>query len=156
LRDSKARRTKGLSYAKLCDLAQALAFIDAETVASDDGQQAQQLFRDTLADPKVAAEVAAISPIWINSPHRQHGGIFVAGTIVRRSVQRDLDVCMLDTGTGSPLVILVPGGLPDGVASMTLPVAVVGVIVDDPTKQIRGYTGSAAQSIWAASLLPLE
>ena len=88
LNDAAVRRTKGMSYAKLCDLAEALTFVDrsSPSIESDDAiESADRLFRETLSDAHTRAEVARIAQIWIDSPHRSHGGIFSRRQLERRA-----------------------------------------------------------------------
>ena len=77
------RRAKGFGYLRLCDLAQKLAFVDTATRADYANAlvtDAERLLQQTLADEHTRGEVARIVPMWIDSPHRKHGGVFFAGS----------------------------------------------------------------------------
>jgi hypothetical protein len=158
LNDVAVQRTKGLSYSRLCDLAEMATFVgggaandpaDAERTAA-----VEQLFRETLADPRIRGEVARIAPVWIKSAHRRHGGVFFAGAITDRVERGSLVECQIDLGTVGPLTVLVPKRLVDQLG-WSRSVGVVGSLIDRPAERIAGYQGPAMQVVWAKSLIPL-
>jgi hypothetical protein len=159
LSDATVRRTKGLSYANLCDLAHTLVFLD-RTLAADESQpvkrRAEQLFADTLSDPHTRSEVARIAAIWIESPHRRHGGVFLAGSVSGGKIVGDLYEYQLKTLDGSALALLMDEPLDPLVEESGHQVGIVGTIVDDPADQIAGYDGTARRVIWVASAHELE
>jgi hypothetical protein len=159
LSDESVRRTKGMSYAKLCDLAEALTFVDrtAPSVESEDAiDGADRLFRETLADSHTRDEVAKIAPIWTNSPHRGHGGIFLAGSVSGGQIEGDVYQYELSFDGDKKLTLLMPEPLGPAVESSGHPVGIVGSIVDNPAAQISGYTGTAERVIWVARAIPLD
>jgi hypothetical protein len=122
---------------------------DAERTAA-----VEQLFRETLADARIRGEVARITPVWIKSAHRRHGGVFFAGAITDRVERGPLIECQIDLGTVEPLTVLVPKHLVDQLG-WSRTVGVVGSLIDRPAERIAGYDGLATQVVWAKSLLPL-
>jgi hypothetical protein len=155
LNDRAVQRTKGLSYEKLCGVAEMATFaegVDGDATAS----AVDWVFRTTLAEPRVRGEVARIVPIWIGSTYRRHGGIFFAGAVVERNNAGSMIECRVDAGAGTSLVILVPPSLADTLANSYRPVAVVGSLVDRPAERVSGYTGSAPQAVWVGRLIPLS
>jgi hypothetical protein len=159
LSDIAVRRTKGLSYAKLCDLAQTYVFFDRSSDAPSDLElqsRAAQLFAETLAGAHTRDEVARIAPIWIDSPHRRHGGVFLAGTIGDGQIAGDVYEYELTTvagGTYAVLSALPIESPPDAIGES---VVVVGTIVDLPADKVSGYDGNAERAIWAAWTMLLE
>ncbi len=159
LSDESVRRTKGMSYAKLCDLAEALTFVDRAdpSIESEDAiDGADRLFRETLADPHTRDEVAKIAPIWINSPHRGHGGVFLAGSVSGGQIEGDVYQYELAFDGDKQLALLMPEPLDSVVESSGHPVGIVGSIVDNPADQISGYTGTAERVIWVTRAIPLD
>jgi hypothetical protein len=155
----EVQRAKGLSYSLLCDLAQKVAFVDAESradYANSLTTKAEELFRQTLTDSHTRAEVAVIVQKWIESPHRKHGGVFFGGTVTRDVDKGSLLECQFDIGDGQALTVLVPPTAGNQLSESPQPLGVVGWIVDDATTQVGGYTGEARRAIWAAQIIPLQ
>lgn len=159
LSNETVRRTKGMSYAKLCDLAEALTFVDrsSSSVKSEQAiEDADRLFRELLADAHTRSEVARIAQIWIPSPHRGHGGIFLAGTVSGGQIAGDVYEYELADGDGSKLTLLMREPLDPLVEGSDRPVGIVGSIVDNPAEQVTGYNGTAERAIWVARAIPLD
>src|SRR5262249_23351897 len=143
LSDASVRRTKGLSYAKFCDLAQMSTFCDAP--AGSDVEQldrdTESLFQSTLANSHTRAEVARIADIWIESPNRKHGGVFITGNLNGGAIVGDVYEYQLSTENASSIVLLMqhPPEVPAAAAGHA--VAVVGTIIEQPAKHVPGYSG---------------
>jgi hypothetical protein len=160
LDDPAVRRAKGAGFEKLCELALAYTFADrgpkgASEIASL-SRDADIIFRRMLVDPRTRGEVARIVPIWIGSPHRSHGGVFFAGNLLDRENRGALVEFRVDSGVGEPLVVLASPDLQEALANLGGPVAVIGVLVDEPQERIPGYAGEARRAIWAGGLLRLD
>jgi hypothetical protein len=159
LSDASVRRTKGMSYAKLCDLAEALTFVDRSSPSVESEQAvegADRLFRETLADAHARNEVARIAQIWFDSPHRAHGGIFLAGNLSGGQIAGDVYEYELATGDSGKLTLLFEGPLDPMVEGSGHPVGIVGSIVENPAEQVAGYSGTAERAIWVARAIPLD
>jgi hypothetical protein len=159
LSDPAVRREKGMSYAKLCDLAQIVTFCDDASAGdrlNELRRDAEEVFKTILTTPHAQAEVAQIAAIWIGSPHRQHGGVFLAGTIHGGEIAGDTYEYQLSTEAGGDLKLLLPRPLDTHVAAAGHPVGIVGSIVDNPTSKISGYTGSSAHVIWVHDVISLD
>ncbi len=159
LNDASVRRTKGMSYAKMCDLAEAVTFLDraSPSIESADALEgADRLFRETLSDPHTRSEVARIAQIWIDSPHRAHGGIFLAGELSGGQIVGDVYQYELTTDDGNKLALLTQEPLNPAVEASSRPVGIVGSIVEHPAEQIAGYHGTAERAIWVARAIPLD
>jgi hypothetical protein len=158
LSDAAVRREKGMSYAKLCDLAQVVTFCDDASAGdrlSELRRDADEVFKTVLATPHAQSEVAQIASIWISSPHRQHGGVFLAGTIHGGDAAGDTYEYQLDTEAGGDLKLVLPRPLDARVAAGH-PVGIVGSIVDNPASKVSGYTGNSPRVIWVHDVIPLE
>jgi hypothetical protein len=159
LSDPALRREKGMSYAKLCDLAQIVTFCDDASAGdrlNELHRDADEVFQTVLATAHTRDEVAQIASIWIGSPHRQHGGVFLAGTIHGGDIAGDTYEYQLSTEAGGDLKLLLPRPLDTHVAAAGHPVGIVGSIVDNPASKISGYTGSSAHVIWVHDVISLD
>jgi hypothetical protein len=159
LSDPAVRGEKGRSYAKLCDLAQMITFCDDPSAAdrlTELRHNADEIFQKTLSTAHARDEVARIAAIWIDSPHRQHGGVFMAGTIRGGEIAGDTYEYQLSTEAGGELRLLLPKPLDTHVAAAGHPVAIVGSIVDNPARKVSGYTGASPRVIWVRDVVPLD
>lgn len=159
LSDATVRRTKGMGYAKLCDLAEALTFVDPAAPSTDVDEATQatdQLFRATLADPHTRSEVDRIAQIWIDSPHRTHGGIFLAGALSGGRIAGDVYEYEFTDEGGHRLTLLTHEPVDPLAEGSAHPVAIVGSIVDHPSDQVVGYRGTAERAIWVTRAIPLD
>jgi hypothetical protein len=158
--DSKdVARAKGLSYAALADLAQKATFVDAAaqpTEVSPLQQATEDLFRQTLAEPRIRSEVAVILMKWIASPNRKHGGVFFSGNVADKQQAGTVTECRVEFENGESINVLTPSASADAGQDLTHPQAVVGYIIDQPADKIEGYTGAAKQAVWTNRLVPLE
>jgi hypothetical protein len=153
------RRTKGQSYMAFCDLAQKAAFVDRKSNASYASaleREVQDLVRATLADTHAQEEVAHLVPLWIKSTKRTHAGIFFAGRVTNQVDKGTVVECQVDLGGGEPLTVLVAQEQADAIESSARPLGVLGWLVDEPSKNVHGYTGDAAQAVWAGHIISLE
>ncbi len=154
LSDSAFRRKKGLSYARLCELAYVLTYFRDSSPAIETRLrlEARDLFQKTLTKASIRAEVAQVASIWIDSPHRRHGGVFLAGRAEPLQKRGEMFEYNLDSGVGSPIRVLVSEPL--NISQQ--PVGVVGTILENPQQQVPGYRGNASRIIWACCTFPLE
>jgi hypothetical protein len=161
LNDPAVRRTKGMSYAKLCDLAEALTFVDrsSPSVESDDAiETATRLFRETLSDAHTRDEVTRIAEIWISSPHRTHGGVFLASAVHGGQIAGDVYEyeTAVDDGNGGKIALLMREPLDASLESSEQPIGIIGTIVERPADDVAGYQGTSKRAIWGAAAVPLE
>jgi hypothetical protein len=139
-------------------LAQVVTFCDDASAGdrlSELRRDADEVFKTVLATPHAQSEVAQIASIWISSPHRQHGGVFLAGTIHGGDAAGDTYEYQLDTEAGGDLKLVLPRPLDARVAAGH-PVGIVGSIVDNPASKVSGYTGNSPRVIWVHDVIPLE
>jgi hypothetical protein len=151
----EVQRAKANGYQLLADLAQKTIFSDEATNAAS-LQAAEELFRSTLADDHTRLEVAKIVPKWIASPHRKHGGVFLAASLDRGEQAGSIIESTGTLDTGQTLTLLLSPTLVSGLDDSARPVGLVGWIVDRPGEQIDGYAGQAQQAIWVGKLIRLE
>ena len=159
LSDAAVRRKKGMSYETFCNLANALTFVDRSSPSVESEQAiegADRLFRETLAEPRTQNEASLIAGIWVDSPHRKHAGIFLAGTMSGGQIAGDVYEYQLTTANGSQWTVLRSEPLDPLVEGSTQSLAIIGAIVDKPAEQISGYNGTAKRAIWAARAIPLD
>jgi hypothetical protein len=155
----EVKRTKGQSYMAFCDLARKATFVDRDSNASYASaleREVQDLVRTTLANTHAQEEVAHLVPLWINSTKRTHAGIFFAGRVTNQADKGTVIDCQVDFGGGEPLTVLVPQEQADAIESSARPLGVLGWLVDQPAENVHGYTGDAAQAVWAGHIISLE
>ncbi|MCC7474372.1 MAG: hypothetical protein IT425_03185 [Pirellulales bacterium] len=151
-------RTKGYSYSLLADLAQKTVFVEsaaAEKTATD-VQRSQEMFRRLLTVEHTRNEVGQIVSRWIASPNRRHGGVFFGGSVARCETKGSVTECHVELVPGQSMTVLVPASVSEVESARVAPVSVVGWIVDEPAKNIPGYTGTATQAIFTQKLAPLD
>jgi hypothetical protein len=161
LNEPAVRRTKGMSYAKFCDLAEALTFVDrsSQSMESDDAiETATRLFRETLSDAHTRDEVTRIAEIWISSPHRTHGGVFLASAVHGGQIAGDVYEyeTTIDDGNGGKIALLMCEPLDASLEGSEQPIGIIGTIVERPADDVAGYQGTAKRAIWGAATIPLE
>lgn len=157
--DSDAiNRTKGLSYLILADLAQKATFVDDATSGETKAfqQESEDIFRRILSDIHTRNEVGQIVLKWISSPNRKQGGVFFAGSVLGCEARGSVSECSVMLPGGQTLPVLIPASAAEQAKASRTPVAVVGWIVNDPVRNVTGYTGSASQAIFAPRLISLE
>jgi hypothetical protein len=152
------KRAKGAGYMVLADLAQKVLFVD--TAAGGEvaplAQEANELFRNTLADADTRADVAQIVPMWMASKNRKHGGVFFGGAVTAQQEAGSVVECQVKLDGGQAVTVLVPPSAAGQSLDAAQPVAIVGWIVDNPKAHVSGYTGSAQRAIFARSFMPLQ
>jgi hypothetical protein len=140
----------------LADLAQKVTFVEESASSDVMRQQADELFRQTLASAHTRNEIAQIAPKWIGLAKRQHGGVFFAGKITRHENKGSVVECSVDVSDGQLLSVLVPTSAAKDLTTSDRAVGVVGWIVGKPAEQVEGYKGSAPQAVFAKKLISLE
>jgi hypothetical protein len=151
----EVKRAKGGAFAILADLAQKSLFADGGQGELPAAKDAEELFRNTLADAHTRGEVAQIVPMWIASPNRKHGGVFFGGKVTSHETNGSVVECKVELDNGDTLTVLAPAS--DAAAiDPSKPVGVVGWILEKPAQQVDGYTGAATDAIWTKTLIPLE
>jgi hypothetical protein len=148
----RVARLSAESYARLCQLAQTVTFVDAgqaeaETLAAL-SERAQLLLVSIGSDAKSVDALGRLAGFRLDQPQRKQSGIALAGTVQHVSQEGDLHLTRLVL-FGLPKVVTVaswrpaPAGLREHDRVMIL-----GVIVDDPARELMGYRGQLPQVVW--------
>ena len=61
-------------------------------------QEAEEVFRKTLATQHARDEIAQIVPKWIASPNRKQGGVFFAGSVQTSEPKGSVAECTVEFG----------------------------------------------------------
>lgn len=154
LSDAAAKRTKGESYVKLCQIAETVTFLVAEGDAdlADARQSGRAFFAGLLQEPVARDEIGQIAARWIDYDKRPHGGIFFAGTIVASQQAGSVQELQLELAGGATVAVLT-AELLDAQAGT---VGVVGSILEKPAERVTGYTGTADRAIWSPLVFAVE
>ncbi|HVT30998.1 MAG TPA: hypothetical protein VHE81_23535 [Lacipirellulaceae bacterium] len=149
---------KGTSYMTIADMAQKATFTApaASPEVMQAQQQANEFFRRALSNSHTREEVAQITPKWLSHSPRPQNGVFFAGTVTRQANKGSVAEYSVELGGGESLTVLVPLAVGREIGGSSRPVAVAGWIVERPSEQVAGYTGSALQAVFAQRLIPLE
>jgi hypothetical protein len=119
-------------------------------------REVEDLVRATLSDTHAQEEVTHLVPLWIKSTKRTHAGIFFAGRVTNDADKGSVIECQLQLGSAEPLTVLIAPEHAKSLVSSARPLAVLGWIVEQPVKNVPGYTGDASQAVWAEGFIPLE
>lgn len=156
LQDGKeVAHTKGVSYMSIADFAQKATFADPAD-ATKAQHESDEFFRKLLSNPHARDEVAQIVPRWMSHPRRPQNGVFLAGSASHGEPKGSVVEYNVELPGGPKVVVVVPAADGKPLDASTKAVGVVGAIIDKPADEIRGYTGSAPQVVFAKKLLPLE
>lgn len=159
LSDAAVRRTKGASYEKLAELAEALTFVDtaSPSIESEDATNgAVQVFNEVFSNLHTRDEIARIVSVWIPSSHRKNSGVFVAGTAQGGQIAGEVYEYQISTEAGGKLTLLSREPLESSLADSSRPIGFVGAIVDHPVENVTGYQGTAERAIWLTRAIPLD
>jgi hypothetical protein len=156
--DPSTRSIKTAAYRTFAALAEAYAFAlptdgrEVEHIALRG--QAEQLFRDALANTRMFDQIGPLAAEWIDAPERESGGIVAAGVVIAShlGIEQQAGITVELSGTQRNVPVVGPAGIQAPIGGHVL---VVGSIIERPAENIRGYIGSAPLVIWAALVIPL-
>jgi hypothetical protein len=146
---AQKRKVHGPFYMNLCKVAESLTFLER----SDDKQRddkattaAIEAMLDAVPDRRQLEELGKLAGYWYDRP--QGNGIVLTG-IVKRSIPHGhlVESVVELLGPPRPITVVSPSALTD---DPSRPVLVVGTIVKDAAKNLRGYEGTAETVVWAA------
>ncbi len=152
--DPATRPAKGRGYAKLADLAHAIALAEEKTGAMWK-QEAMEVFPPLFKLERHREEIATIAGYWWESNKRPHGGIFFSGVIDNGVQQGSVMEYNVLLPTGQELKVLTRGALPEEARSAEA-VGLVGVGLENPVTHLEGYTGSPTMAVWANDFFPID
>jgi hypothetical protein len=146
---AEKRKVNGPFYMNLCKVAESLTFLERSADKPRDDKvttAAIAAILDAVPDSRRLEELGKLAGYWYDRP--QGNGI-VFGGIVKQSNSRGHLVESVVETSGPPrrITVVSPSALSDDPGR---PVLVVGTIVKDAAKSLRGYQGTAETVVWAA------
>jgi hypothetical protein len=146
---SEKRKVNGPFYMNLCKIAESLTFLERSADKQSDDKVTTAVIEamlDAVPDARRLEELGKLAGYWYDRP--QGNGIVLSG-IVKKSTPRGKLVESVVETLGPPRLITVisPSALTD---DPSRPVLVVGTIVRDAAKNLRGYEGTAKTIVWAS------
>ncbi len=149
----------GQHYARLCYLAQVLTLMDTAEVHPDRMTQefeAVDLFKRLFREEGTREDSRQIVGPWMTWSGRPHGGVFFAGTPDQTSRSGEVYEYRFPLIDGDVYVVTEePLDAKRFMNSRANEVGVIGIVVEDPAKRIKGYEGTAERVIWARKTAPL-
>jgi hypothetical protein len=152
---AEKRAVNGPFYKDLCKIAEALTYLDPSADKKRDDQAttaAIEAILNAAPDQARLEELGKLAGYWYERPQPTDKnlckGIVLAG-IVKQSKQRGKLVESVVETLGPPreLRIVSPAALTD---DPSRPVLVIGAMIKDADKNLRGYDGAATTVVWAA------
>ena len=149
----------GQHYARLCYLAQVLTLMDPAGSHPDRMTQefeAVDLFKRLFRNAGAREDSRQIAGPWMTWSGRPHGGVFFAGIPDETRRAGELFEYRFPVADSEVFVVTEePLDAKRFLNSQSNEVGVIGIVVEDPEKRIRGYEGTAERVIWARKTAPL-
>lgn len=146
---AQKRKVNGPFYMNLSKVAESLTFLERSANKQSDDKAttaAIEAMLDAVPDSRRLEELGKLAGYWYDRP--QGNGIVLSGVVKKSTPRGHLVESVVETlGPPRPITVVSPSALTD---DPKRPVLVVGTIVKDAAKNLRGYEGTAETVIWAA------
>lgn len=144
--DANSRDLLRQTYQALAELGEAVTF------AAPDGQpdeaEVTDLLKSLAEDDAKLANLGKAGGAWLQHSQRDSSGLLVLGVVKGIERQGDLYETKFETSTGTPLSLYTDTD-PADAYKVDSDVLVLGVIIDDPASNLRGYEGDAESVVWS-------
>jgi hypothetical protein len=145
------------AFERLCDLAEALTFVQFEQddPRRDECREAAEAIALAIGAQRERTEIAGrLAAQRLDNSQRHSNGILLAGTVQRAEREGDLfAIQLMLLGSGRPVTVI-SGQPPDPPAERRDRLVVLGSIIDSPRDNLAGYRGDLPQVVWGG--LPLK
>ncbi|MGA2033996.1 MAG: hypothetical protein ABSG68_17245 [Thermoguttaceae bacterium] len=142
-------------YEKIRRLAEVVTFARSTVDNPHDAAQ-KKLVRDMIeqigADAGGADKVSELTRAWLVGDKQASGGILLIGTVTNAKSKDGLSGAAVRMG-GTDLIVVVhtqPLGVQEGDV-----VAVLGSVIDQPSKNLEGYHGTQSRVVWSGMIVKL-
>lgn len=140
----------GRAYAKLCELAQVLTFVDTSQPDPEIKRlAARDLYRRLFVYKHARDDSRDIATRWLKWTGRPHGGVFFAGDLQSMADKGSVWEFRLRLADGVQVTVLRDRPMDPQQFVNTMELGVVGCVVEDATNRVEGYTGDADRAVWA-------
>jgi hypothetical protein len=149
---AEKKKVNGPFYMNLCKVAELLTFLDRS--ADEQGESrvttaAIEAILDAVPDQTRLEELGKLAGYWYERP--QGNGIVLCGFVKKSTPRGSFVESIVETmGPPRPITVVSPAALTD---DPSRPVLVVGTIVKDARKNLRGYDGPTVTVVWAAQAI---
>lgn len=151
-----AARELGGAYAQLCQIAQALTFLEMSPTDRDlTNLEAKELFHRLFAHRHAREDASNMASRWLAFEQRPHGGVFFAGELVSAQRKGSVVEFRVRLSSGQGVTVLSAHPLRPNRFIGAKALGVVGSVVESATSQVVGYEGDKDQVIWAAHTISL-
>jgi hypothetical protein len=151
-----ARRINADVYAKLCQLAEAITFVELDAgdpQFSHRKQSAEQVFLWAASDRQKQAALGRMTSHLLANRQRKQSGILLAGTVQASGQTGDYFWTRLVL-FGLPEEVTVVASAPLRFKPQSR-LLLAGSIIDDPRQRLPGYSGIAPQVVFGGLPIPL-
>lgn len=158
LQDPQSRAVIGHAYAKLCELAQVITFLDSDEShpqMSLTRMEAQDVFRRLLVYQHARDDAHETAAHWLNWVDRPHGGIFFSALPTQATAAGEYYEYTMPLPDGKQVPALSATQIDVTRFVTSKEVGLVGCIIESPAERIEGYTGNAERVIWIGHTVPL-
>jgi hypothetical protein len=149
---AEKKKVNGPFYMNLCKIAESLTFLDRSADEQREGRAttaAIEAILDAVPDHTRLEELGKLAGYWYERP--QGNGIVLSGFVKQSNPRGNFVESVVETmGPPRPITIVSPSALID---DPSRPVLIVGTIVKDAGKNLRGYDGPAETVVWAAQAI---
>jgi hypothetical protein len=145
---AQKKKVNGPFYMNLCKIAEALTFLERSADKRRQDRATTAAIEAILAatpDRSRLEELGKLAGYWYERP--QGNGIVLSGVVKQSSSHGNLVESVVETlGPARPITVISPSALTD---DPSRPVLIVGTIVKDAAKNLRGYQGLDETVVWA-------
>jgi hypothetical protein len=159
LTDDSAKKAKVAAFQKFCEMAKAVTFVDGEPAKDDLVRRklsAEGAARLAVEDEATFKDVAEIAYQWIfklPANRRPTSGVLLTGIVKAVQPAGELKIAMVDLGDARFVNVVVAK---DADVLETDRIAVLGVIVEQPVENLRGYVGPEEKAVWSEHVIKAE
>ncbi|MCA9241701.1 MAG: hypothetical protein KDA37_15930, partial [Planctomycetales bacterium] len=154
--DPDAAREMGGAFAKLCQLANVLTFVEDDAADRDlTLLEAKEVFHRLFQYQHARRDARDMASRWLAWPDRSHGGVVLAGKLISAQKQGSVYAYYLRLSGDQEIEVLTAEHIDPGRFTGASEMGVVGWIVDSPQQQVPGYAGNARQAIWVGHTISL-
>lgn len=152
-----AAREMGGAFAKLCQLANVLTFVEDEKADRDlTLLEAKEVFHRLFQYQHARRDARDMAARWLAWPDRAHGGVVLAGKLISAQKLGSVHAYYLQMSDGSKVEAITAAHIDAERFTGAQEMGIVGWIVDSPQDHIPGYAGNAEQAIWVGHSIALR
>ncbi|MEM6799329.1 MAG: hypothetical protein AAF589_07425 [Planctomycetota bacterium] len=149
----------GRSYAKLCELAQVLSFLDRDGSHPDmmlRRLEATDIFGRLFRHEHSRSDTEQVAIRWLNWGQRPHGGVFFAGIPESKGPAGSVYEYRFRLADQQLVTVITPEPIAAKRFLTAEAIGLVGCVIESPKERVAGYTGDAQQAVWVTRTVALD